>query len=265
MLIVFFFPSAELAMTDIRTLSVKAFQRLWNRFNPKDKIAEDGEYGPLTESKLKKSPAKGFFFQAPTGIFFFLHVIVMFVCVMCDVARDHPSFLIFFCQRPLPPLLVVCRLDKVVCAKMSVSALAHTALLVAIVQVNFCHHKLVPLLCLLLHLFVSSHSLCSFVGPNNIQCCIPVTTSSPAPSSSQTTNAAGVDLIKSFEGFYANFYIDPVGIKTIGYGHACHVNDCSNLQAKNANGKQNKFQPFFFNNILDHKGAKVISQLRSHH
>ncbi|ODM95328.1 hypothetical protein Ocin01_11353 [Orchesella cincta] len=34
------------------------------------------------------------------------------------------------------------------------------------------------------------------------------------------TNAAGLSLIKEFEGFYANFYTDPVGIKTIGYGHA---------------------------------------------
>lgn len=41
------------------------------------------------------------------------------------------------------------------------------------------------------------------------------------------TNQAGINLIKEFEGFEANFYTDPVGIKTIGYGHACHVWDCS--------------------------------------
>jgi uncharacterized membrane protein YgcG len=41
-------------------LDVKAFQRLWNRNNPKDKIAEDGQYGPNTEARLKKSPAMGF-------------------------------------------------------------------------------------------------------------------------------------------------------------------------------------------------------------
>jgi len=41
------------------------------------------------------------------------------------------------------------------------------------------------------------------------------------------TNQAGVDLIKEFEGWYPNFYTDPVGIRTIGYGHACHVWDCS--------------------------------------
>jgi len=41
------------------------------------------------------------------------------------------------------------------------------------------------------------------------------------------TNAAGLALIKEFEGWYPNFYTDPVGIRTIGYGHACHVWDCS--------------------------------------
>jgi len=41
------------------------------------------------------------------------------------------------------------------------------------------------------------------------------------------TNQAGLNLIKEFEGWYPNFYTDPVGIRTIGYGHACHVWDCS--------------------------------------
>lgn len=41
------------------------------------------------------------------------------------------------------------------------------------------------------------------------------------------TNQAGVNLIKEFEGFRANFYTDPVGIKTIGYGHGCHVYNCN--------------------------------------
>lgn len=41
-------------------LSVLAFQRLWNRNNPNDKIAEDGDYGPATETKLMKSPVGGF-------------------------------------------------------------------------------------------------------------------------------------------------------------------------------------------------------------
>ncbi|RIA96722.1 Glycoside Hydrolase Family 24 protein, partial [Glomus cerebriforme] len=42
-------------------------------------------------------------------------------------------------------------------------------------------------------------------------------------------NQEGLKLIESFEGFRPNFYIDPVGIKTIGYGHACHVNKCSDI------------------------------------
>ncbi len=45
---------------NIRGLSVKAFQRLWNRNNPTDKIGEDGSYGPDTETRLAKSPIGGF-------------------------------------------------------------------------------------------------------------------------------------------------------------------------------------------------------------
>ena len=45
---------------NIRGLSVKAFQRLWNRNNPNDKIDEDGAYGPATETRLAKSPIGGF-------------------------------------------------------------------------------------------------------------------------------------------------------------------------------------------------------------
>jgi hypothetical protein len=45
---------------DLRGLSVKAFQRLWNRNNPTDKITEDGSYGPATESRLAKAPIGGF-------------------------------------------------------------------------------------------------------------------------------------------------------------------------------------------------------------
>lgn len=41
-------------------LSVLAFQRLWNRNNPNDSIAEDGDYGPATETRLMKSPVGGF-------------------------------------------------------------------------------------------------------------------------------------------------------------------------------------------------------------
>jgi hypothetical protein len=46
--------------TSLRGLSVQAFQRLWNRNNPTDRIAEDGDYGPATESRLARAPASGF-------------------------------------------------------------------------------------------------------------------------------------------------------------------------------------------------------------
>ncbi len=45
---------------DHRGLDVLAFQKLWNRNNPGDKIAEDGSWGPGTESRMRKSPAGGF-------------------------------------------------------------------------------------------------------------------------------------------------------------------------------------------------------------
>jgi hypothetical protein len=45
---------------DLRGSDIKAFQRLWNRNHPGDRIAEDGKYGPQTEARLKQSPAAGF-------------------------------------------------------------------------------------------------------------------------------------------------------------------------------------------------------------
>ena len=45
---------------DLSTLSVQAFQRLWNRNNPNDRITEDGSYGPATAQRLRNSPAGGF-------------------------------------------------------------------------------------------------------------------------------------------------------------------------------------------------------------
>jgi MYXO-CTERM domain-containing protein len=45
---------------DLRGISVKAFQRLWNRNHPEDPIAEDGGYGAATETRLAKSPVGGF-------------------------------------------------------------------------------------------------------------------------------------------------------------------------------------------------------------
>jgi MYXO-CTERM domain-containing protein len=45
---------------DLRGLSVRAFQRLWNRNNPDDLIVEDGIYGGMTEQRLARSPVGGF-------------------------------------------------------------------------------------------------------------------------------------------------------------------------------------------------------------
>ena len=45
---------------DNRGDDVRAFQRLWNRNHPNDKIAVDGDYGPQTAARLKKAPATGF-------------------------------------------------------------------------------------------------------------------------------------------------------------------------------------------------------------
>lgn len=39
---------------------VLAFQRLWNRNHPGDRIAEDGAYGPQTGARVTKSPRAGF-------------------------------------------------------------------------------------------------------------------------------------------------------------------------------------------------------------
>ena len=44
----------------IGNLSIRAFQRLWNRNHPSDRIPEDGVYGAQTESRLARSPGEGF-------------------------------------------------------------------------------------------------------------------------------------------------------------------------------------------------------------
>ncbi len=48
-------------------LDVKAFQRLWNRNHPEDKISTDGVWGPQTEARMKKAPANGFAIGATCG------------------------------------------------------------------------------------------------------------------------------------------------------------------------------------------------------
>jgi len=55
----------HLASNDLRGVDVLAFQRLWNRANPADVIAEDGEYGPQTGARIAMSPIDGF--ELPVG------------------------------------------------------------------------------------------------------------------------------------------------------------------------------------------------------
>ncbi len=50
----------HLSSPDNRGKDVRAFQRLWNRNHPGDKISVDGVYGPQTAARLKASPATGF-------------------------------------------------------------------------------------------------------------------------------------------------------------------------------------------------------------
>ena len=50
----------HLSSPDLRDVGTEAFQRLWNRNHPEDRIAEDGAYGPQTAARLARSPAGGF-------------------------------------------------------------------------------------------------------------------------------------------------------------------------------------------------------------
>jgi hypothetical protein len=52
---------------NLRGLSVKAFQRLWNRNHPEDPIGEDGAYGTETEKRLARAPIGGFPKGAPAS------------------------------------------------------------------------------------------------------------------------------------------------------------------------------------------------------
>lgn len=45
---------------DLEGLSIKAFQRLWNRNHPDEPLEVDGVYGRRVEGKLKVAPADGF-------------------------------------------------------------------------------------------------------------------------------------------------------------------------------------------------------------
>jgi N-acetylmuramoyl-L-alanine amidase len=55
-----------LECVDMRAISIKAFQHLHNLANPQDKLAIDGDYGPLVASRLRNAPIEGFP-NLPTG------------------------------------------------------------------------------------------------------------------------------------------------------------------------------------------------------
>lgn len=46
---------------DIRPRSIKAFQKLWNMANPRNKLSEDGIMGDSTMGALSNSPCEGFY------------------------------------------------------------------------------------------------------------------------------------------------------------------------------------------------------------
>ncbi|WP_414573789.1 peptidoglycan-binding protein [Nostoc sp. CCY 9925] len=46
--------------TDIRSTAILAFQKLWNKNHPNEKIKEDGKWGLQTENALNNSPTTGF-------------------------------------------------------------------------------------------------------------------------------------------------------------------------------------------------------------
>jgi hypothetical protein len=45
---------------DIGNIGVKAFQALWNKYNPDDQIKADGKFGDETAKRMNKSPIDGF-------------------------------------------------------------------------------------------------------------------------------------------------------------------------------------------------------------
>ncbi|KAL2751862.1 glycoside hydrolase family 24 protein [Sodiomyces alcalophilus JCM 7366] len=42
-------------------------------------------------------------------------------------------------------------------------------------------------------------------------------------------NSASINLIKEFEGWYPDIYVDPAGYPTVGYGHLCSDSSCSDV------------------------------------
>lgn len=54
------FDYVRAGIKDLRSLSIKAFQQLWNLNNPKQKIAEDGSWGLQTYQALLSTSCEGF-------------------------------------------------------------------------------------------------------------------------------------------------------------------------------------------------------------
>jgi N-acetylmuramoyl-L-alanine amidase len=44
----------------IHQIAVQAFQQIWNSRRPNDPVATDGDFGPVTASRLRYAPAEGF-------------------------------------------------------------------------------------------------------------------------------------------------------------------------------------------------------------
>lgn len=83
----------EYGGTDLRSISVRAFQRLWNANHPDDLIAEDGDIGAETSARLALSPAEGFSVEAPC------------VCVVgCADAGASDGGVLIDAAAPLDPL-----------------------------------------------------------------------------------------------------------------------------------------------------------------
>lgn len=52
---------------DLRDVSVLAFQKLWNRNHPNDRLEEDGFWGPTTANRMNRAPIAGFAQTASCG------------------------------------------------------------------------------------------------------------------------------------------------------------------------------------------------------
>jgi hypothetical protein len=52
--------SYDIGNDEVGQLGVKAFQSLWNKYNPEDRVSVDGGFGDQTAARMNKSPANGF-------------------------------------------------------------------------------------------------------------------------------------------------------------------------------------------------------------